>query len=258
MTSDRPYRRAMSWAAAGPRAAGAGGRQFDPAVVDAFCSRERTLRRIRRELADAALVASVDEVGGGGAVLEPVWCQSAIFPLTMRKIAVARLPGPSQRLCCRSPSTKVAGGLAVARDRDDLPRARQRGVPGHGLRVGAKPEDARALDDLAPGAKRSAAPLLSSAFSAWLQARTTLWVDGGLCRSQRQHCGGAPSSSKGFRRGPLARAPGSAPAAARSRASGDLRRAARTERRPAPTPRARGPRARPGRRRRAAPRPPRR
>jgi response regulator RpfG family c-di-GMP phosphodiesterase len=57
MTSDRPYRRAMSWAAAGRGLEQQSGRQFDPAVVDAFRARERTLRRIRRELHEAALVA---------------------------------------------------------------------------------------------------------------------------------------------------------------------------------------------------------
>jgi len=51
MTSDRPYRRAMSWAAAGRELVEQSGKQFDPAVVDAFRSRERSLRRIRRELA---------------------------------------------------------------------------------------------------------------------------------------------------------------------------------------------------------------
>jgi response regulator RpfG family c-di-GMP phosphodiesterase len=57
MTSDRPYRRAMSWAAAGRELELQSGRQFDPAVVDAFRSRERSLRRIRRQLDEAALVA---------------------------------------------------------------------------------------------------------------------------------------------------------------------------------------------------------
>jgi ribonuclease P protein subunit RPR2 len=51
MTSDRPYRRALSWAAAGRELVEQSGKQFDPAVVDAFRSRERSLRRIRRELA---------------------------------------------------------------------------------------------------------------------------------------------------------------------------------------------------------------
>jgi HD-GYP domain-containing protein (c-di-GMP phosphodiesterase class II) len=51
MTSDRPYRRAMSWAAAGREVLAQAGRQFDPAVVHAFRTRERALRRIRRELA---------------------------------------------------------------------------------------------------------------------------------------------------------------------------------------------------------------
>jgi ribonuclease P protein subunit RPR2 len=51
MTSDRPYRRAMSWAAAGRELVEQSAKQFDPSVVDAFRSRERALRRIRRELA---------------------------------------------------------------------------------------------------------------------------------------------------------------------------------------------------------------
>ena len=41
----------------GPRVEQQSGRQFDPAVVDAFRARERSLRRIRRELAESALVA---------------------------------------------------------------------------------------------------------------------------------------------------------------------------------------------------------
>ena len=60
MTSDRPYRRALSWAAAGRELVAQAGKQFDPLVVDAFCSRERALRRIRRELAVAdSLLAAV-------------------------------------------------------------------------------------------------------------------------------------------------------------------------------------------------------
>jgi ribonuclease P protein subunit RPR2 len=57
MTSDRPYRSALSWAAAGRELETQSGRQFDPQVVGAFRSRERSLRRIRRELAESALVA---------------------------------------------------------------------------------------------------------------------------------------------------------------------------------------------------------
>ena len=60
MTSDRPYRRALSWAAAGRELVAQSGKQFDPLVVDAFRSRDRTLRRIRRELAVAdSLFAAV-------------------------------------------------------------------------------------------------------------------------------------------------------------------------------------------------------
>jgi response regulator RpfG family c-di-GMP phosphodiesterase len=58
MTSDRPYRKAMSWAAAGRELLAQAGKQFDPAVVDAFRSRERALRRVRRALTADALVGS--------------------------------------------------------------------------------------------------------------------------------------------------------------------------------------------------------
>jgi putative two-component system response regulator len=54
MTSDRPYRKAMSWAAAGREIVSESGKQFDPDVVTAFISRDRALRAIRREFASAA------------------------------------------------------------------------------------------------------------------------------------------------------------------------------------------------------------
>jgi HD-GYP domain-containing protein (c-di-GMP phosphodiesterase class II) len=54
MTSDRPYRKAMTWAAAGREILDQAGRQFDPAVVNAFVGRDRALRAIRREFARAA------------------------------------------------------------------------------------------------------------------------------------------------------------------------------------------------------------
>jgi response regulator RpfG family c-di-GMP phosphodiesterase len=57
MTSDRPYRRALSWAAAGRELFAQAGKQFDRAVVEAFGTRDRALRRIRRELAEGALMA---------------------------------------------------------------------------------------------------------------------------------------------------------------------------------------------------------
>ena len=50
MTSDRPYRPALTWAAAAREIQDESGGQFDPAVVESFRARERTLRRIRREL----------------------------------------------------------------------------------------------------------------------------------------------------------------------------------------------------------------
>jgi response regulator RpfG family c-di-GMP phosphodiesterase len=53
MTSNRPYRRALSWATAREEIVGQSGRQFDPEIVDAFDSIEPELRTIRRELAAA-------------------------------------------------------------------------------------------------------------------------------------------------------------------------------------------------------------
>ena len=53
MTSNRPYRRAMSWQAARTEILDQRKRQFDPEVVDAFVSAEAKLKIIRRELAAA-------------------------------------------------------------------------------------------------------------------------------------------------------------------------------------------------------------
>ena len=54
MTSNRPYRNAVSWAAAGREILAQAKRQFDPDVVKAFVTRERSLRSIRREFAQLA------------------------------------------------------------------------------------------------------------------------------------------------------------------------------------------------------------
>jgi response regulator RpfG family c-di-GMP phosphodiesterase len=54
MTSDRPYRAAMSWDAAIDEILSEDGGQFDPQVVRAFSIRERQLRRIFDELAVVA------------------------------------------------------------------------------------------------------------------------------------------------------------------------------------------------------------
>ena len=54
MTSDRPYRKAMSWAAAGREILAGSKQQFDPDVVKSFVARERSLRAIRREFAALA------------------------------------------------------------------------------------------------------------------------------------------------------------------------------------------------------------
>jgi ribonuclease P protein subunit RPR2 len=53
MTSNRPYRRALSWDTARVEILRQSARQFDPDIVDAFRSVEPTLNEIRRELAAA-------------------------------------------------------------------------------------------------------------------------------------------------------------------------------------------------------------
>ena len=53
MTSNRPYRRAMSWRAARDEIFAESGRQFDPDIVEVFGEIEPELREIRRELAAA-------------------------------------------------------------------------------------------------------------------------------------------------------------------------------------------------------------
>ncbi|MGH3092137.1 MAG: HD domain-containing phosphohydrolase [Gaiellaceae bacterium] len=53
MTSDRPYRPAQEWEAAGREIVGEAKRQFDPNVVDAFRERQGRLREIQREFAAA-------------------------------------------------------------------------------------------------------------------------------------------------------------------------------------------------------------
>jgi response regulator RpfG family c-di-GMP phosphodiesterase len=51
MTSDRPYRPALSWSSAGKEVVAESGAQFDPGVVHAFVEREDALRLVRSELA---------------------------------------------------------------------------------------------------------------------------------------------------------------------------------------------------------------
>ena len=51
MTSDRPYRPALTWADAGREIVGESRSQFDPAVVKAFLDREERLLAIRSQLA---------------------------------------------------------------------------------------------------------------------------------------------------------------------------------------------------------------
>jgi response regulator RpfG family c-di-GMP phosphodiesterase len=51
ITSDRPYRRQQPWAYAADEIEAQAGRQFDPAVVEAFRERDLALRGIRAEIA---------------------------------------------------------------------------------------------------------------------------------------------------------------------------------------------------------------
>jgi len=53
MTSDRPYRRAMSWQSARAEIVAQSGRQFDPSIIEVFEQIEPELRGIRRELTAA-------------------------------------------------------------------------------------------------------------------------------------------------------------------------------------------------------------
>jgi response regulator RpfG family c-di-GMP phosphodiesterase len=53
MTSDRPYRDALSWTAARREIVAQTSTQFDPDVVEGFMAREHVLREIREELAAA-------------------------------------------------------------------------------------------------------------------------------------------------------------------------------------------------------------
>ena len=54
MTSDRPYRKALTWEDATDQILAERGGQFDPQVVKAFCVRERRLRRIYDEFSAVA------------------------------------------------------------------------------------------------------------------------------------------------------------------------------------------------------------
>jgi cyclic di-GMP phosphodiesterase len=54
MTTDRPYRPALSWEDATDEILAQSGTQFDPSVVRAFAQREARMRRISEELAETA------------------------------------------------------------------------------------------------------------------------------------------------------------------------------------------------------------
>src|SRR5262245_252099 len=53
MTSNRPYRRAMSWKAANAEIIACSGKQFDPEIVDAYRACEAELREVHRDMAAA-------------------------------------------------------------------------------------------------------------------------------------------------------------------------------------------------------------
>ena len=54
MTTDRPYRHALTWEQATDEILAQSGKQFDPRVVATFAQREARIRRISEELAEAA------------------------------------------------------------------------------------------------------------------------------------------------------------------------------------------------------------
>jgi ribonuclease P protein subunit RPR2 len=54
MTTERPYRRPLTWEEATDEVLAEAGKQFDPHVVAAFAQRESRMRRISEELAEAA------------------------------------------------------------------------------------------------------------------------------------------------------------------------------------------------------------
>jgi response regulator RpfG family c-di-GMP phosphodiesterase len=54
MTTDRPYRKALTWEQAAYEILAEAGKQFDPRVVSTFAQREARMRRISEELAEAA------------------------------------------------------------------------------------------------------------------------------------------------------------------------------------------------------------
>src|SRR5918912_3214896 len=116
--------------------------------------------------------------GEGGGVAVGTWCQRTILPSLMRKIAVARPPGPSQGPVVRSPRRKVAVTVAPLVERSTI--LPEQGRPAFQTTASAcvrRRSTTGPWTTSAPGAKRSAAPWLSPALSALLHARTTLSGD---------------------------------------------------------------------------------
>ena len=170
MTSDRPYRRALPWAAARREivrspAASSTRRSWTrsaPASVRLRRDPPRARRRLR-----SADSRSTPPRSAGSRSAEPVWCQRTILPLHDAEDRRSRA-GPGRRSGCAGGrrARKVARrGLARGSSIETMrPGTGQRGVPRTASGVGAQASGlARAWTISAPGAKRSAACSLSSA-----------------------------------------------------------------------------------------------
>src|SRR5439155_23956092 len=75
---------------------------------------QREIQALAREVAKEKIGEAASNrtgsqtAGGGGDTASGTWCQRTILPPRMRKMAVARWPGPSHALVRRFPRRKVA------------------------------------------------------------------------------------------------------------------------------------------------------